>query len=246
MTTLIVSSRHTEDNQSLWRAATARGWDVVRAKGIRVPKVDDDDLVIYVESLFAPTIAKAVGRRLQELPEDWMVRLPYSYAKRKVAITSLAEARNLTHPMFVKPPNDKSFEAKVYESGADLPVEYDDDMTVLVSEPVSWEGEYRCFCLGGKALTVSPYYRSGVHAKLSDYEITQAERAAVIEFAESVLSETSEFTPRAVVIDVGELTGHGLAVVEANAAWGSGIYDCDPDRVLDVLRQAVVHAKGAD
>ncbi|MFN3149952.1 ATP-grasp domain-containing protein [Bremerella sp.] len=246
MTTLIVSSRHTEDNQSLWRAATARGWDVVRAQGIRVPEVDDEDLVIYVESLFAPTVAKRVGRRLQELPEDWMVRLPYSYAKRMITITSLAEARNFAHPMFVKPPNDKSFEAKVYECGADLPVEYDDGMTVLVSEPVLWEGEYRCFCLDGKALTVSPYYRSGVHAKLSDYEITPAERSAVIEFAESVLAETGEFTPRAVVIDIGELTGHGLAVVEANAAWGSGIYGCDPAVVLDVLRRAITCANDAD
>ncbi len=242
MTTLVVSSRHTEDNQALWRAATARGWDVVRARGIRVPEVNDHELIIYVESLFAPAVAKSLGRSLHEVPEDWLVRLPLQWKSRHVALTVLSEARKLSSPRFIKPPNDKSFAAQVYESGTELPVEFDDDMSVLISEPVSWEGEYRCFCLDGKVLTVSPYYRSGGHAKRSNYEITEAERASVIDFAEAVLAEASQYTPNAVVIDVGELTGQGLAVVEANAAWGSGIYGCDPDAVLEVLRRAVCPA----
>jgi hypothetical protein len=31
-----------------------------------------------------------------------------------------------------------------------------------------------------------------------------------------------------------------LAIVEQNAAWGSGLYGCDPIRVLEVLRYASV------
>ncbi|HLJ79961.1 MAG TPA: hypothetical protein VKT52_00660 [Ktedonobacterales bacterium] len=30
------------------------------------------------------------------------------------------------------------------------------------------------------------------------------------------------------------------APIEANAAWGSGIYGCDPARILPVLKRAVV------
>jgi len=246
MTTLIVSSRHTEDNQALWRAAIARGWDVVRAQGIRVPEIEDDNLVIYVESLFAPTVAKAVRRKLREVPEDWLVQLRHTYRHREVTLSTLGEVRGLAHPMFVKPPNDKSFEAKVYERGAELPVEFDDEMSVLISEPVSWEGEYRSFCLDGRVVAVSPYYRSGVHAKQTNYEMTDAERSSVVEFTESVLAETRPYTPAAVVIDVGEMTGMGMAVIEANAAWGSGIYGCDPDAVLDVLQVAVEQADKAD
>jgi hypothetical protein len=40
-----------------------------------------------------------------------------------------------------------------------------------------------------------------------------------------------------VVVDVG-LTAGGWAVVEANAAWASGGYACDPDAVLDVVIRA--------
>ncbi len=47
--------------------------------------------------------------------------------------------------------------------------------------------------------------------------------------------------PPAVVLDVGHLQGRGWAVVEANAAWGSGIYGCEPASVLRVVERACVH-----
>ncbi|HNB74240.1 MAG TPA: hypothetical protein PLS70_24185 [Acidobacteriota bacterium] len=43
------------------------------------------------------------------------------------------------------------------------------------------------------------------------------------------------------VIDVGVISGKGWAVVEANAAFGSGIYGCDPAQVLPVLAEASCH-----
>lgn len=57
MTTLLMSSRHTEDDQALWRAAIRRGWSVSRARGIRLPEINDAEIVIYVEPLYAPIIA---------------------------------------------------------------------------------------------------------------------------------------------------------------------------------------------
>jgi hypothetical protein len=40
------------------------------------------------------------------------------------------------------------------------------------------------------------------------------------------------------VLDVGIITNRGWAVIEQNAAWGSGIYGCDPVQVLEVIRHA--------
>jgi hypothetical protein len=37
---------------------------------------------------------------------------------------------------------------------------------------------------------------------------------------------------------LAKLWGEGWAVVEANPAWGSGIYGNDADKVLDVLSQS--------
>ncbi|TWT60155.1 hypothetical protein Pan54_08690 [Rubinisphaera italica] len=181
-----------------------------------------------------------VGRRLLDLPEDWLVKLPYEFRHRDIQLMTLGEARKLSRPRFIKPPNDKSFTAQVYETGANLPLDYENDQAVLVIEPVQWRSEFRCFCLDGNVLTLSPYLRNGVLAKGTNYEATEFEFNQAIEFAEKALSATMSFTPRAVVIDVGQIEGQGWSVVEANAAWGSGIYGCNPDLVLDVIRCSTI------
>lgn len=238
MTTLVMSSRHTVDDQLLWRAAIRREWQVVRARGIRLPPVEDDEIVIYIEALYSQTVARQLKRCLEELPEDWLTKVPRSLTGRSIELMKLGEARQLNSPAFVKPPNDKSFTAKVYADGSELPAEYDDAMRVLISEPVSWAVEYRCFCLDGRVKTLSPYIRNGVLSAEEDFAANDNELAGAAAFAEKVLVATQAFSPRAVVFDVGQIEGFGWAVVEANAAWGSGIYGCDPDVVLDVIRHA--------
>lgn len=247
MTTLLMSSRHTEDDQALWRAAISRGWSVTRARGIRLPDIDADEVVVYVEALYAPTIAGMIGRRLLDPPVEWLVKVPFEFRKREVRLMTLGQARLLKCPSFVKPPNDKSFASQVYKSGTSLPQEFEDDMLVLVADPVQWGSEFRCFCLDRKVMTLSPYLRSGVHAQNSDYQATDDELFAATDFAERVLAATNQFTPRSVVIDVGQIVGLDWAVVEANGAWGSGIYGCDPSLVLDVIRHATLQPeqKGA-
>jgi hypothetical protein len=69
MITLLMSSRHTEDDQALWQAAIGRGWSVARARSIRLPEIDDSEIVIYVEALYATSIAEMVGRKLLDPPE---------------------------------------------------------------------------------------------------------------------------------------------------------------------------------
>jgi hypothetical protein len=43
MTTLLLSSRHTEDNQALWRAALHAGWSFERVHGIHLPESFGED-----------------------------------------------------------------------------------------------------------------------------------------------------------------------------------------------------------
>jgi len=239
MTTLLLSSRATEDNQAMWRAAIARDWNVERVRGIRLPELNDDEIVIYVESLYAPTIAEALGLRLLEVPENWLVSLPRDYTRRSIRLTTLGVARSLTTPTFVKPPNDKSFAARVYEHGSALPGAFDDAMTVLVSDPVAWDAEFRCFALDGRVRTLSPYLRRGALSRADGFCASDEELSTAQSLANEILATHAEKTPDAVVIDVGRLEDGNWAVVEANAAWGSGIYGCDPDVVLDVIRRAV-------
>jgi hypothetical protein len=45
--------------------------------------------------------------------------------------------------------------------------------------------------------------------------------------------------PQACVVDVGIMRGRGWGVIEANPAFGAGIYGCDPAAVLRVLARCV-------
>jgi hypothetical protein len=245
MPTLILTPRFTADAQSLWRAAGRLGWDTHRLATWRVPPelLGVQEPVFYLEGLFAQTIAAEFGIRLAEPPDDWLPRLPEEFRKRRVELTTLGAAQAIESPMFVKPPNDKSFPARVYH-GSELPREYDERMAVLVAEPVVWEMEFRCFVLDRGLQTLSIYLRHGVLQREHDFAATETELATAKHFVESLLADERVVLPRAAVVDVGVIAGRGWAVVEQNAAWGSGIYGCDPESVLEVLRHATVAAHG--
>ncbi len=241
MTTLLLSARSTDDNQALWRAAIRSGWNVERVRGLNLPEgLVGNDVVLYMESLFARAIASKLSLKLVEPEENWLVALPAQYRQRDVRLATLGEARQLAEPSFVKPPNDKLFTARVFVSGRELPVDYEDSMSVLIVEPVAFEVEYRCFVLDRTIRTMSPYLRHGKLAELDDYAAPDEERREAADFARRLLADAAVEVPRAVVLDVGMIAGRGWAAVELNAAWGSGIYGCDPFEVLAVIKHATM------
>ncbi len=244
MPTLILTPRFTADSQALWQAALQLGWDVERLSTWRVPEelCNVPQPVLYLEALFGPSLAERFGLRLLEPPEDWLPRLPEEYRKRRVYLTTLGAARDVAAPAFVKPPNDKSFPARVYH-GTELPGEFADETSVLVSEVVDWEKEFRCFVLDREPHTWSVYLRDGELQRDRDFACSAEEEADALGFIGTVLADSRIVFPRAAVLDVGVIRGRGWAVVEQNAAWGSGIYGCDPVRVLEVLQAAAVPAE---
>lgn len=235
--TLILSPRQTPDSHALWRAAADLGWDVERLAGWRVP----DHLrtvaepVLYVEALVAPTFAAELGLALAEPKADWLPRLPHGFRRRTVGLYPIDEARRLPGPVFVKPPNDKSFPAAVLASGADIPV-WADSPHVLAAEPVEWQSEFRTFLPEGRVAAASVYLREGRLQREAGFAADEGELAEARAFAERVAAEVE--TPSAVVMDVGVIRGRGWAVVELNAAWAAGLYGCDPAAALAVIRRA--------
>lgn len=241
MPTLILSHRHTEDSQRLWRAAAQIGWRTERTSCRLQPDLlAADEPVVYMEALVAPTVAEAFGITLREPPNDWLPNLPMEYLNRQVCLSTLGEARKVEARRFVKPPNDKSFPAAVYR-GSEIPdLDMSPDSPVLVSEIVAWEKECRCFILDREVRTFSMYLRGGELQKEAGYASSDAEDAEVLDFCKKVLADLRVDMPRAVVMDVGVITGRGWSVVELNAAWGSGLYGCDPAEALEVIRHACV------
>lgn len=242
MPTLILTPRYSDDTQTLWKAAAARGWSVERLGRWQVPEYlqEAHEPVLYAEALFGPSLAEQLGITLASPPDDWLVRLPEPYRRRDIRLMTLAEARRLAAPAFIKPPNDKTFPAQVYVPDA-LPEGYDETMPVLVSDIVRWTCEFRCFIHDRTLVACSIYSRDGALQKDNGFACTAAELSEVHAFVDALLGDASVDLPAATVVDVGLIEDRGWAAVEQNAAWGAGIYGCDPDAVLDVLHAASGH-----
>jgi ATP-grasp domain, R2K clade family 2 len=242
MATLLLSARQTDDAQKLWRACIAEKWEVVRVHGWRVPDISSSDVAVYGEPLFAHHVAQTLGLQLLEPSIDWLLKLPHRWRCRDVQLTTLAEARKTTTRSFIKPADEKCFDARVYSSGADLPPPgpLPEELPVLVQEVIEWITEFRCFVLGRKVLTASPYWHNGQLAKSEDgfWSSGSDHLEDALRFCDSILKDETVSLPDAIALDVGIIQNRGWAVVECNAAFSSGIYGCDPNEVLRVLRRS--------
>ena len=245
MKTLVLPPRYTPDSIAVASAAATEGWSVERLSSWRPPDwLAREEVVLYGEPLFAAVVAEPLNLALLGPPPDWLAYLPEALRHREVKFTTLGEARMLDRPTFVKPAEDKCFPAQVYQAGSELPKidVLPETMPVLTAEPVEWTVEWRCFVLEAKVATSSPYWREGNLAQAPDgsWPASATERGEAMEFAAHVLGHRKVDLPPAVVLDVGHIRGKGWAVVEANAAWGSGIYGCDPVGVLRVIERACI------
>lgn len=97
------------------------------------------------------------------------------------------------------------------------------DTAAFVAETVTLTAEVRSFVLDGTVLDAAVYEGS-------------AAVADAIAFIGEVVKAIK--LPRAVVVDVGLVSGRGWAVVEFNAAWGAGLNGCDARKVLPAVLAA--------
>lgn len=226
---LVLSPRYSEDSQKIWHAATTRGWDVERLQGWRAEDIGEVD-AIYGETLWARTVATQVGRELIEPPLNWLCGVPQELLRRKVRFGTAEDLGHIQLPMFIKPADDKSFEARVYQTPPSIPR----DTLVLVSDECMMLMEFRVWVLNGKPVTGSLYR----HSESIDPAVAESHLSQALWTAERCARSPN--TPPAVVIDVARTINGAWVAIEANPCFGSGIYNADADKVLDVLAAACV------
>ncbi len=245
MPTLVLSHRYSPDSNALFSAALAAGWDVERLHSFACPEgLSTRDPVFYGETILADAIAADLGVVLLEPSADWLPGLPARHRLREVRLTTLADAMTTRDRVFVKPTDEKCFPARVYASGAAIepdPV-LPADLPVLVSEPVVFTVEYRCFVRDREIAALSPYIRGGEIARTAEgeWDARPGEVESATAAIRALLADREVELPPALVIDVGEMKGRGWGVVEANPAWAAGLCGCDPAAVLAVLARAIV------
>ncbi|MER7846262.1 ATP-grasp domain-containing protein [Kitasatospora sp. NPDC096077] len=237
---LLTSAQATSTTALLTAAAVRRGLATAVLDGPDpVERFAGRPVHWYGGPLVAARIAAPLGLALLEPEDDWLARLPEEFTRRRIELTTLAEAWTLRRPAFVKPPADKSVPPAVYPDGSRLPrtgERIGPDTPVLVSEPVTFSTEYRLFVRDGEVLTGSRYARFG---RLDPGPLTDGATA----FARRLLDAVGETLPSAVALDVGPISDpydpvEHWAVVEANLPWFAHCYAADPDRVLDVVLRA--------
>ncbi|MFD0638430.1 ATP-grasp domain-containing protein [Catenulispora yoronensis] len=242
--TLVFSPRANDTSQVLAVAAYRRGLLTEHLTGWRVPEgfTIGGPAHLYAGPLFADAVATDLHVGLLEPPDDWLTRLPHDAVHRTITMTTMSEAWQLRTPAFLKPPNDKSFPARLYRDGTQLPGPdaVDPDTPVLASDPVTFTLEFRLYVHDGEITTGAQYALDG------DLDIEplagHPDESRILGFATEVLRTAADTLPSAVVVDIGLIaTPAGAttpAVIEANAAWASGHYAADPDRVLDAVLRA--------
>lgn len=250
--TLILSPRNTSDTTALNQAAIDKSWKIERTKNWRISENFKiaENFAVYGEGLFGAVICQQIGISLVEPTFDWLANLPNKYKLREVEFVSLKDAKKIKKRSFVKPADDKCFPAKVYENGAELKEfsSLQENTPVLISEPVKWNSEFRFFIADGEIKTFSPYSRNGalIQNENGQWLATIEENQKAFELCQSLIENEPDLIPPAVVIDIGEIENKGWAVVEANSCWASGIYGCNPLKVLEVIDKACIKNENLD
>lgn len=187
------------------------------------PVFDPRTVRVYGPDSFCLVLQQKLGLTLCSPSDELLLNLPTGFLKREITRHVLGGASVIAFPSFVKPVAPKQFRGAVYHSSAELAAEchgLSADTVIFVSEPVVFSAETRTFVSDGQVLDASVYQG-------------KAEAAVARAFVESLTRAIP--LPRAVVVDVGLIDGHGWAVIEFNAAWGAGLNGCDAAKVLPAI-----------
>lgn len=204
--------------------------DLVQSGTVGVP---------YGSQTFCEVIAQQMGWTLKQNSFDWLSKISKQWTKRQIDFMTLGEAAKLKETRFIKPADDKVFEAKIYHPGELIPHESIPlDTPTLVSEIVHFDLEYRCFVNSTYVSTWSNYI---CHEHLADpkyWEMIPGDTLHPSHFVEDMLLNSPHLGTMPSVIDVGRIPGKGWAIIETNQAWASGLYGCDPLGALKVMEVA--------
>jgi hypothetical protein len=234
---------------SAWSLPAARPLaDTARAAGWAAAALDDTpsiagDVVYYGTTDRALEAADRFRLALLEPPLDLLARLPLEFRRRAVEFARFGDLGRLKQPTFVKPADalNKAFDAGVYGNARDIraPRGVDEQTPVLVSEPIEWSAEYRCFVRDGEIAAWSPYLSFGrpTWKPFAPGTRPNPPPAGVRAFCQRLV-RSGVALPPAFVVDVGLIDDRGWAVVEFNPVWCAGLLGADPAQVLGVLKRA--------
>ena len=244
--TLLLASTLLPAARQLAAAAQARGWATHFLDQQPHPHVTGDR-TFYGGTDMADLYARQFELCLIEPPLDLITRVSPDLLARTVQFGTFQQLRHVPGPLFIKPadPIHKSFDAGVHSTPSAIrartPIPA--DTPILVSTPVEWTSEFRCFVQDGHVEAWSPYLSFGrpVWKRGSAGSLPQNLRS----FCDRLISRMHDQLPPAFVVDVGVLEDGRWAVVEFNPAWCSGLLGAKVDDALRVIERSATFSRTA-
>ena len=214
MHTLILSTGSLPASRALADEAEAMGWRT--AAYDQSPNLKPSGkIVFYGGTDLALTIASRFQLALLEPTFDLLAKLPLEFRLRTVEYAHFGDLGRLQAPTFVKPADalNKSFDAGIYSNVRDIRGQKDIDPTneILLSEPVEWLAEFRCFIKEGEIAAWSPYISFGRPAwkPFGKGTLTPETPHNLSSFCERLFSKSGVLFPPAFVMDIGLIEDRG-------------------------------------
>jgi len=237
---IALSPIYTEDSNNLKKASINSSYELNRfnAKWDVPEEFHSDVIAVYGEDIYAEIVAEQCNLTLTKLADNWFSKISEEFTKRKISYGQLKEFVNEEN-IFIKCSDFKSFKAGVFDKVRNIKGfdSLDLESTVFTSEVVEWELEVRCFVLNNEIKTHSSYWRNNA---FNTNPLSETEQKELFEFFKDFIQKYSSTLPNAIVLDFGIIKGKGWALIEANPAWRSGLYDCDAAKALEVIVESCI------
>lgn len=232
---IVLSPNFSEDSMIINQATIDTEFTAMRFGSWNVPAEYQNDVVaVYGEDLFTTIAAEQCDLKLLKPADDWLASVPLKYTLRNIRYDRFRNIQNVQNK-FIKPVDFKFFPAGVYTSVEEIQGynTIDKNIEVFVSDVVSWAIEVRCFVIDRQLQTWSTYIYNG-EIELKD-TMLKNEELEMLNFLNEFLANKTIDLPKSVVIDVGYIPEKGWALIEANPVWSSGVYACNPKKVIDTI-----------
>ena len=241
---LVLPNEHTKEDQMIWRAAIRRGWKTLRFDPNKPEKIEGYDMVRYYGNVLnKKRIEKYLPIRFAAISPTILSELDISWTGRTIKSMKYSELENpLSENRFIKCVDEKWIPAAVYPKGLDHRVEWkgmQPDDLIYVQTPIEFINEMRCFVVDREVVTASWYRKDKVFCPefvmLGDTRMDAMVPRAYTYNLTRVMREFHSPLPNGVVLDWGQDDWGNWTLIEANEVWASGLYDNDPEKVLDTI-----------
>ncbi len=240
--TLVVTQPFSLMAIGIMHFAKAARWNVIPNVGLMLPAdVREGEIAIYGDWRQVCAIAERNWLSLIAPHSRWLSELPPEFLGRKIEVVTWQQAKNIAEPKFFQSLDEQSEVTGVFDNGGGLPHREDiaDDAAMLMSTPVDFEYEFRCFVVDGAVVAISPYNHQGKSCQVRGaWKAPEPLHEEAADFCSTLLADSRVDAPRAFVVDVGLMTGVGWVVVAARPTWCSDPYGCPPPGVLEGLKHS--------